>query len=185
MVHETDKKPNRNENPVGVQPESGSIFVKTYFASCLFSVLTNKAMQQETKTSKWKITYDRVIFSIQPVGSELRIPQSTVKAAMTPIVKPVVGTHSKSRPIETAASNICADPYSEEATPAICPSKLIQPVSQLIDGTQRGGARRETVKYRPPLVGYAETNSATDAAMHIHPAPDMSQHQTAEAEPPA
>jgi hypothetical protein len=41
------------------------------------------------------------------------------------------------------------------------------------------------VKYNPPDVGYAETSSATERAIHIHPAPEISQHQTAEAEPPA
>jgi hypothetical protein len=40
------------------------------------------------------------------------------------------------------------------------------------------------VKYMPPDVGYAETISETDKAIHIHPAPEMSQDQTAEAAPP-
>lgn len=125
-----------------------SICVKTYVASCLIleSVFASRAMQQVSKTARWKMTYERVIFSIQPVGRELRMPHKTVSAAITPTVMPVVGVQLKSRPIETAASNICAEPYSDEATPATWPNKLIQPVSQLIEGTHRGGARRETVK---------------------------------------
>ena len=57
--------------------------------------------------------------------------------------------------------------------------------------------------YNPPEVGYAETSSATEhlaivsqgphslakaiqlTAMHIQPAPEISQHHTAAAEPPA
>ena len=35
------------------------------------------------------------------------------------------------------------------------------------------------------LTGYAETSSATEHAIHMHPAPEMSQHQTAAEAPPA
>ncbi|KAI4139365.1 MAG: hypothetical protein LQ340_008009 [Diploschistes diacapsis] len=76
--------------------------------------------------------------------------------------------------METAASRICAEPYSDEAIPATWPRRFIQPTTQLIEGTQGRGARREM----------ALTSSATLHAMHIHPAPEMSQHQTAEAAPP-
>ncbi len=41
------------------------------------------------------------------------------------------------------------------------------------------------VKYMAPDVGYADASSAMDRARQRAPAPAMSQHQTAEAEPPA
>lgn len=40
-------------------------------------------------------------------------------------------------------------------------------------------------KYIPPAVGYAETSSATELAMHIAISDPMNQHHTAVAGPPA
>lgn len=60
-----------------------------------------------------------------------------------------------------------------------------QPHNQLSSDIQRSGARYLQVKYRPPDVGYADTSSATDVAMHMQPMPAMSQDHTADAGPPA
>ena len=97
------------------------------------------------------MTYVFVIFSIQYVESELTKPHRTVRAAITPMIVPVVGKYvkapvlSRGEPIETAASNICAEPYSDEAIPATWPNRLIHPTTQLIEGTQSFGASFETV----------------------------------------
>lgn len=118
MVQLTDKNPNRNENPRGVHPEVEVVSVKTYDASCFGLVFTNKAIEQETSTRTWKMTYIRVTFSIHHVEREFTNPQSTVNAAMTPTVCSSVGTYCLSVAIEMAASRICAEPYSEDAIPA-------------------------------------------------------------------
>jgi len=65
------------------------------------------------------MTYVLVIFSVQYVDSELTSPVKNVRAAITPIIVPVVGVYVKSEPMETAARRSWAAPYSEEAIPAI------------------------------------------------------------------
>ena len=45
--------------------------------------------------------------------------------------------------------------------------------------------RERQATYSPPQVGLALTISATEAAMHMHPMPEMSQAQTVELTPPA
>lgn len=51
--------------------------------------------------------------------------------------------------------------------------------------TWLGGTTCLVTKYIPPAVGYADTSSATELAMHIAIKDPMSQHQTAVAGPPA
>jgi hypothetical protein len=74
----------------------------------------------------------------------------------------------KSEPIETAASSICAAPYSEEALPQIWPMRLSHPSMPVsmyqagwregdepsihaIMGTYSAGQRYLSVKYMAPV----------------------------------
>src|ERR1700743_3351840 len=124
MVQLTDKKPKRNDQPVGVHPETLWTSVKTYFAEC-FAVpffgwaSARSAILQVTMTSTWNITYHFVMRSIHLVERELTRPVKTVRAAITPTVWPTVGSYLKSDPMEAAASSNAAAPHSEDATPAI------------------------------------------------------------------
>lgn len=63
--------------------------------------------------------------------------------------------------ITAAANIICAMVYARLATPAACPRKLHQPMTQAQMATCSGGTTCFVTKYMPPAVGYAETNSAT------------------------
>lgn len=77
--------------------------------------------------------------------------------------------------------------------------------NSVVSGTVRhsnAGSRMRGITYKPPEVGYAETSSATEdceqristvytgdegcelTAMHMHPNPEISQHQTADGAPP-
>jgi hypothetical protein len=56
MVHETERKPNSQENEAGVHPVALVVSVKTYFALCLSLVITSSAMLHATRMKTWKMT---------------------------------------------------------------------------------------------------------------------------------
>ncbi len=63
--------------------------------------------------------------------------------------------------IFTAAKIIWDTVYATLATPAVCPSKLHQPMTQDQIAACSGETTFLVTKYIPPAVGYADTSSAT------------------------
>ena len=57
MIHAALRQPNRNENPGGSQPDSGSTSVKTYLAVCLSFCMTKMVMHTAMRMPMWKTAY--------------------------------------------------------------------------------------------------------------------------------
>jgi hypothetical protein len=69
------------------------------------------------------------------------------------------------------------------------PFRWGQPGYRIVPNSDVNGQRSENAlgeaTHSPPQVGFALTISATDAAMHMQPMPEISQAQTVELAPPA
>lgn len=78
----------------------------------------------------------------------------------------------------------CEASSPPEQTSAIHPATLIQPVIQLKIGTHGFHAMTATQWYCPPAVGYADRNSASDAARHRLQTPAVTRPQMTEVGPP-